>query len=71
MAAAEYRDDRIGNHIRRIALYSGKLAEEIGVSADIAETIACASSMYNIGEIAIVDSILLKPWPLTPKDKKQ
>ncbi len=68
MAATEYRDDYTGNHIRRIGLYSRRLAEVMGMPADFAETIAYASSMHDIGKIAIADSILLKPGPLTPEE---
>ncbi|HET6421265.1 MAG TPA: HD domain-containing phosphohydrolase [Geobacteraceae bacterium] len=68
MAAAEYRDDLTGTHIRRIGLYSRKLAEDMGMPADFVETIAYASSMHDIGKIAISDSILLKPEPLTPEE---
>ena len=68
MAAAEYRDDYTGNHIRRIGLYSRRLAEVMGMPADFAETIAYARSMHDIGKIAIADSILLKSGPLTPEE---
>ncbi len=68
MVAAEYRDDYTGNHIRRIGLYSRRLAEAMEMPAEFAETITYASIMHDIGKIAISDSILLKPEPLTVEE---
>ncbi|HBG47772.1 MAG TPA: two-component system response regulator [Deltaproteobacteria bacterium] len=62
---AEFRDSDTGAHIRRIGLYSGRLAEAVGASPELVETITFASSMHDIGKIGIPDGILLKPGPLT------
>jgi putative two-component system response regulator len=70
MAAAEYRDDYTGNHIRRIGLYSKNLAGTLGMPADFTETITYASSMHDIGKIALSDTILLKPAALTSEEFK-
>ncbi len=68
MAAAEYRDDYTGNHIRRIGLYSKKLAGTLGMTAEFTDSITYASSMHDIGKIALSDTILLKPAALTPEE---
>jgi len=68
MAAAEYRDDFTGNHIRRIGLYSKKITEALHLSADFIETITYASSMHDVGKIGISDSILLKPGSLNAEE---
>lgn len=62
---AEHRDTDTGSHIKRIGLYSNKLAEAFGLSPYMIEKIAFASPMHDIGKIGIPDSILLKPGPLT------
>lgn len=68
MAAAEYRDDYTGTHIRRIGLYSKRLAEALMMSPEFIDNIAYASSMHDIGKIGLSDSILLKPGPLTAEE---
>ncbi len=65
---AESRDTDTGRHIRRISEYSRLLAEKIGFSEQEAETIAQASTMHDIGKVAIPDSILLKPGKLTEEE---
>jgi putative two-component system response regulator len=64
-SVAEYRDTDTGAHIARIGLYSSKIAEALGLSADFVETITFASPMHDLGKIGIPDSILLKPASLT------
>src|SRR3989304_4428090 len=68
MQIAEFRDSDTGAHIRRIGLYSGRLAEAMGAPAKFVETITFASPMHDIGKIGIPDSILLKPGPLTREE---
>lgn len=67
-AVAEYRDTDTGSHIKRIGLYSGRLAEILGMSTEYVEDIKFASPMHDIGKIGIQDSILLKPGPLTTEE---
>ncbi len=65
---AESRDNDTGRHVRRISEYSRLLAEKIGLSERETETIAQASTMHDIGKVAIPDSILLKPGKLTEEE---
>lgn len=65
---SEYRDSDTGAHIRRIGLYSGKLAEALGMDAEFVESVTFASAMHDIGKIGIPDNILLKPGPLTDEE---
>jgi len=67
-AVAEYRDTDTGAHIARIGLYSGKIAEALGMPPDFIETITFASPMHDLGKIGIPDSILLKPASLTREE---
>jgi HD-GYP domain-containing protein (c-di-GMP phosphodiesterase class II) len=63
--AAESRDDATGIHITRMSRTCAQLALDAGMSRDEAEQLMHASSMHDIGKIAIPDSVLLKPGPLT------
>jgi putative two-component system response regulator len=67
-AVAEYRDTDTGAHIARIGMYSGKIAETMGLPPDFVETITFASPMHDLGKIGIPDSILLKPASLTREE---
>ena len=68
VAAAEYRDNETGAHIRRIGLSSALLAEAAGWSRDAVDEIKLAATMHDIGKIGIPDHILLKPGKLTPEE---
>jgi putative two-component system response regulator len=71
---AESRDKGTGKHIERVQIYCRLLASQLrerpirGDRVDQAfiEDIVRASPLHDIGKVAIRDSILLKPGPLTP-----
>ena len=67
-AVAEYRDTDTGAHIKRVGLYSNKIAEALDMPMDFIEAITFTSSMHDIGKIGIPDNILLKPGHLTPEE---
>lgn len=62
--AVESRSQETGSHIRRIALYSRKLAALAGLDDEAVEIISMASPMHDIGKVAIPDRILNKPGKL-------
>ncbi len=66
--AAECRDEATGDHIRRIGLYSGALAEALGWDQQSAENIRLAATMHDIGKIGIADGILLRAERLTSEE---
>jgi putative two-component system response regulator len=72
---ADYRDTDTGRHLERISCYCELLAAELMASCheiDKAwvERLKLASSMHDIGKVGIPDSILLKPGPLTPDERR-
>jgi putative two-component system response regulator len=67
-AAAEFRDTDTGVHISRIGYYSNEIAKALEANNDFVEAITLASSLHDIGKIAIPDNILLKTGKLTVKD---
>jgi methanogenic corrinoid protein MtbC1 len=67
--AVEFRDEDTGAHIERIGRFSTLLAEQIGMDAEFCERIGHAAPLHDVGKVAIPDSILLKPGPLTPQER--
>ncbi|MDZ4185993.1 MAG: response regulator [Desulfuromonadales bacterium] len=65
---AEYRDTDTGMHNLRIGHFAGLIAKTIGMSPEFIERITLASSLHDIGKVAIPDGILLKPGALTPEE---
>ena len=65
---AEIRSQETGNHVKRVAKYSKLLALKYGLSTEEAEVLNLASSMHDIGKLAIRDTILNKPGELTPEE---
>ena len=67
-AAAEFRDADTGAHISRIGYYSNEIAKALEADKDFVEAITLASTLHDIGKIAIPDKILLKPGGLTVEE---
>ena len=72
VAAIESRDLESGQHIKRIRFFTKTLTEavmelcpEYGITKEMADHIYYASSVHDIGKIAIPDAIMLKPGRLT------
>lgn len=71
----EYRSLESGQHIRRIRGFTKILLDFIAenipgrrFTPEQIDMISRASAMHDIGKIAIPDSVLLKPGPLTPEE---
>jgi putative two-component system response regulator len=70
---AESRDNDTGAHLERVRTYSRIIAEHLSkqpkfhgvVNADFVRLIYLTSPLHDIGKVAIPDSVLLKPGPLT------
>lgn len=62
--AVESRDEDIGGHITRVARYSQKIAEALGMPPDFVEMLTFASALHDIGKIGIPDRILMKSGQL-------
>jgi response regulator RpfG family c-di-GMP phosphodiesterase len=59
--AVEMRSKETGQHIYRMAKYSGLLASLAGMPENQVELIEAAAPLHDIGKVAIPDSILKKP----------
>ena len=63
--ATEYRDDNTGEHTRRVSETSGAIARALGLDTGEVELLRRVAPLHDVGKIAIPDSILLFPGPLT------
>ncbi|MFL5318630.1 MAG: HD domain-containing phosphohydrolase [Myxococcaceae bacterium] len=68
ISALDYRDTETQWHSRRVALYSRRIAQEVGLSGEVLDVIEQGALLHDIGKIGVRDSILLKPGPLTPEE---
>lgn len=72
---ADYRDTDTGQHLDRICAYSAMLAQAARkrypeISDRFIASISLAASLHDIGKVGIPDSVLLKPGPLLPHERK-
>jgi putative two-component system response regulator len=65
--AMEYRDPETGEHVERMSRLCARVAERFSLDA---RSIELASAMHDIGKIGVPDSILLKPGPITPAERR-
>ncbi|MDF2671040.1 MAG: hypothetical protein K0R67_3346, partial [Paenibacillus sp.] len=65
---AETRSQETGYHVKRVAEYCKLLALRYGLPEEEAELIRLASSMHDVGKVAVPDAILNKPGKLTDEE---
>ena len=66
--AIDLRDSPTAGHSHRVALYSLKMAAELGLRGQELKTLSMGASLHDIGKLAIPDSILLKPGALSEEE---
>jgi putative two-component system response regulator len=64
----EFRDTDTGEHTSRVGDMCAEIAHELGQDPVWSERLRLAARLHDIGKVAIPDSILLKPGPLTPAE---
>ncbi|HEV2062521.1 MAG TPA: HD domain-containing phosphohydrolase [Solirubrobacteraceae bacterium] len=64
----EFRDDETACHVERMSAYTELIARRIGLG-EFATELRLASTMHDIGKVAIPDAILLKPAALTDAER--
>src|SRR3989475_6118367 len=64
----EGKDPYTHGHCERLADYSARLAEQLGLAEDQITALRRAGIVHDVGKIAIPDAILLKPGRLTPDE---
>ena len=65
---AEFRDTDTGEHTIRVGDLSADVALELGQPEEWAQQLRLAGRLHDIGKVAVPDSILLKPGPLTSEE---
>src|ERR1700685_2999839 len=64
----EARDPYTRGHCERLAQMSSRLGERLGVEEEHIKALRWAGIVHDVGKVAVPDSILLKPGPLTPEE---
>jgi cyclic di-GMP phosphodiesterase len=66
----EGKDPYTEGHCERLAEYSARLGEALGLEAPQIIALRRAGLVHDIGKVAVPDAILLKPARLTPAERK-
>jgi len=66
----EARDPYTHGHCERLAEMSARMGERLGVPEEQIKALRRAGVVHDIGKVAVPDSILLKPGPLTADETK-
>src|ERR1700688_2113766 len=64
----EGKDPYTHGHCERLAEYSARLGEQLGLSEDQITALRRAGVVHDVGKVAVPDAILLKPGRLTPDE---
>jgi putative two-component system response regulator len=64
----EARDAYTHGHSARLAVSAVELAEKLGLSHDLVETLRIAAIVHDIGKVGVPDSVLLKAGPLSAQE---
>jgi putative two-component system response regulator len=67
----EARDPYTRGHCERLAEMSAQLGGRLGVSGEDIKALRRAGIVHDIGKVAVPDSVLLKPGPLTDEETVQ
>jgi HD-GYP domain-containing protein (c-di-GMP phosphodiesterase class II)/CHASE2 domain-containing sensor protein len=70
-SAVEARDGYTQLHCRRLALFSGVMAQRLGLTEAEIEAIRLGALLHDVGKIGIRDEILLKPGRFTQPELKE
>jgi PAS domain S-box-containing protein len=68
--ALEYRDRETQGHTLRVTDITVRLARIMGIREDELVHVRRGALMHDIGKMAISDTLLLKPEPLTPDEQE-
>src|SRR2546426_7379016 len=66
----EAKDPYTEGHCERLSKYSVSLAEKLGLPEHLRVALRRGGLVHDIGKLSVPESILLKPGPLTPEERK-
>jgi putative two-component system response regulator len=65
----EARDPYTHGHCERLAEFSARLGERLGLPAEEIQALRRAGIVHDVGKVVVPDAILLKPGPLTARER--
>lgn len=65
----EARDPYTHGHCERLAEFSARLGEHLGLPAEEIQALRRAGIVHDVGKVVVPDAILLKPGPLSAKER--
>jgi putative nucleotidyltransferase with HDIG domain len=68
--ALDQRDHETEGHSQRVAAYTVRLGQELGLPVEELRFLRRAALLHDIGKIGIPDAILNKPGPLTQSERQ-
>ena len=68
--AIEKRDPYTGGHVRRVVVYSLLLGADMGLDAKELDKLRLASTLHDVGKIAVPDHVLRKSAPLDDHEEE-
>ena len=69
--AGEYREDPTGEHAKRVGETAAILARAANLPKAQVELIRLAAQLHDVGKIAVPETLLRKPGPLTSDERDQ
>jgi cyclic di-GMP phosphodiesterase len=66
----EAKDPYTEGHCDRLSKYSVALGEKLSLSQELRVALRRGGLVHDIGKLSVPESILLKPGPLTPEERK-
>jgi putative two-component system response regulator len=69
--AIEFRSHETGAHVERIGVGAELVSRRLGLGEQRCEMVRVAAVLHDVGKIAIPDSVLLKPGPLTRSERHE
>jgi len=64
----EARDPYTRGHCDRLSEMSARMGEKLGIPEEDVKALRRAGVVHDVGKVAVPDSILLKPGPLSPEE---
>ncbi len=68
ITALRERQPELHEHLTDVAEYAGRVASELGMSAEQRDEVVRAAQLHDTGKMAIPDALLNKPGPLDPEE---
>jgi hypothetical protein len=68
VSALDAKDAYTRGHSERVALFSKRIAEELGYDDNAAEKLYLSGLLHDVGKIGVSDAVLRKPDKLTPEE---